>query len=377
MGRITVGYQDGGLHPLWLTNAGLRIARLMGAESLWLPDHYMGFIPSLVWKPEITPAAKVVHSPDGLFDPLQILAVAASRMRGVDVGTAVTEAYRRHPMSLAQSFVTLDHIAKGHAILGIGNGERENVEPYGLPWGKQVSRLEEALTIIRLLWASGGEPVTFEGKFWQLRDAVFNLPFHDGKPPRIWIASHAPRMLELTGRFGDGWLPTLRATPEEYGSRLRTILAAGAAAGRSMDHFVPCQMILVALGESRDQMIDIAMKSRLGAAMALLAPDAVWKAQGKSHPLGDGFGGFYDIVPPRVTEEQVDTAAREMTPELLLSSMYAGSPAEIRDEVAPLVEAGARHIIISNIGGSLTGGGPADIWRLGSLIRKLRRLSAR
>lgn len=374
MGRITVGYQDACLHPLWLTNAGLRLARLMGAESLWLPDHYMGFIPSLVWKPEITAAAKVVHSPDGLFDPMQILAVAASRIRGVDLGTAVTEAYRHHPMELAQSFVTLDHISRGHAILGIGNGERENVEPYGLPWGKQVARLEEALTIIRLLWTSGGQPLTFDGRFWSLRDAVFNLPLYQGKPPRIWIASHAPRMLGLTGRFGDGWLPTLRSTPEEYAARLRTILDAGKAAGRSMDHFVPCQMILVALGESRDQVIDLAMKSRLGAAMALLAPDAAWKAQGKTHPLGDGFGGFYDIVPPRVTEEQIDEAAREMTPELLLSSLYAGSPGEIRDEVAPIVAAGARHVIISNIGGSITGGGLSDLWRLGSLIRKLRRL---
>jgi len=130
----------------------------------------------------------------------------------------------------------------------------------------------------------------------------------------------------------------------------------------------------VALGESRDQVIDIAMKSRLGAALALLAPDAAWKLQGKTHPLGDGFGGFYDIVPPRVTEEQIDAAAREMTPELLLASMYAGSPGEIRDEVAPLAAAGARHIIVSNIGGSLTGGGAGDLWRLGSLIRKLRRL---
>ncbi|MFN2427474.1 MAG: LLM class flavin-dependent oxidoreductase, partial [Candidatus Binatia bacterium] len=310
----------------------------------------------------------------GLFDPLQILAVTATRIRGVDLGTAVTEAFRRHPMALAQSFATLDHISKGHAILGIGNGERENVEPYGLPWGKQVARLEEALTIIRLLWSSAGRPVTYEGNFWTLRDAIFNLPLYGGKPPRIWIAAHAPRMLDLTGRFGDGWLPTLRATPAEYSRRLETILAAGKAAGRSMDHFVPCQMILVALGESREQMIDLAMKSRLGAAMALLAPDAAWKAQGKTHPLGDGFGGFYDIVPPRITVEQIDTAAREMTPELLLSSMYAGSPGEVRDEVEPLVAAGARHVIVSNIGGSLTGGGVKDLWHLGSLIRKLRRL---
>jgi len=67
-------------------------------------------------------------------------------------------------------------------------------------------------------------------------------------------------------------------------------------------------------------------------------------------------------------------AGKTLSPEILLTSMYAGSPAEIRDEVAPLVEAGARHLIIANIGGAITGGGPRDLLRLASLIRKLRRL---
>lgn len=372
--RVTVGYQDGCIHPLWLTNTGLRVARLLGAESLWVQDHFMGFIPASVWNEEITPAAKVVHSPDGCFDPMQILALTAARMRGVDVGTAVTEAFRNHPMTLARAFVTLDHISKGHAILGIGNGEKENVEPYGLPWGKQVARMEEALEIITRLWTSNGEPVDYDGKIWKLRDAIFNLPLYGGKPPRIWIASHAPRMLALTGRFGDGWLPTLKSTPEQYRERLDAIAAAASNAGRSMDSFVPGQMILTAIGESRDQMIELAMKSRLGAAMSLLAPAEVWKECGREHPLGERFKGFYEIVPPRVTAEAIDQAAERLTPEILLSSMYAGSPAEIRDQLAPVVEAGARHIIITNMGGSLTGGGLGDFVRLGSLIRKLRRL---
>ncbi len=374
MRRVTVGYQEAGLHPLWLTNTSLRIARLFGAESLWLPDHYMGFISPLAWTPQHTPAAKVVHSPDGFFDPLQILAITASRMRGVKVGTLVTEAFRRHPMSIAQSFVTLDHISKGNAICGIGNGERLNVEPYGLEWRKQVARLEEALTIIRLLWGSNGKPVDFEGKIWKLRGAVFNLPLFAGRQPPIWVASHAPRMLALTGRFGDGWVPTLKTEAADYRARLDTILAAGREAGRSMDGFVAGNAIIVALGESREQVVETAMKSRVGVAMSLAAQAAVWASHGKTHPLGEKFNGFIDIVSSRITEEQLDTAASALTPEILLSSMYAGSPAEIRDELAPLVDAGARHLIIQNIGAALTGGGGADILRLGSLIRKLRRL---
>lgn len=374
MGRVTVGYQDGTIYPLWLVRMGMRLGRLFGARSLWVQDHFMGFIPAQVWKPEVTEAAKAIHSPDGCLDPLQILAVTAIRIRGVDVGTLVTEPIRRHPMSLAQSFVTLDHISRGHAILGIGNGERENVEPYGLPWEKQVARLEEALTIIRLLWESGGRPVSYTGRFWTLRDAIFNLPLYQGRPPRIWIAAHAPRMLRLTGRFGDGWVPAVRVGAEEYGRRLAAIRAAAAEAGRSFDHFVPGQTLLTAIGESRAQILDLAMKSRLGAALALLLPAEVWRAHGKVHPLGADHKGFIEIVPPRVTDEQLDQAVRDVTPEMIDEALFAGSPAEICEQVRPLVDAGARHLIVSNGGAALTGGKPIDIVRLGSLIRKLRRL---
>ena len=176
MRRVTVGYQDACVHPLWLSRLNLRLATLMGASALWLPDHFMSFTPAAVWRPEITPAARLVPSLDALLDPLQVLAITATRIRRVDLGTSVTESIRRHPMSLAQSFVTLDHIARGRAILGIGNGIRENTEPYGLSYADNVARLEEALVIIRRLWESGGAPVDYEGRFWRLRDAVFRLP---------------------------------------------------------------------------------------------------------------------------------------------------------------------------------------------------------
>src|SRR5262249_40662657 len=108
MGRVTVGYQDGCVYPLWLSRVNIRLARLMGAAAVWLPDHFMSFPPAEVWRPEITAAARVVPSLDALFDPLQMLAITATRIRRIDVGTSVTEGIRRHPMSLAQSFVTLD-----------------------------------------------------------------------------------------------------------------------------------------------------------------------------------------------------------------------------------------------------------------------------
>jgi phthiodiolone/phenolphthiodiolone dimycocerosates ketoreductase len=374
MGRVTVGYQDACVYPLWLSRLNTRLARMMGASALWVPDHFMSFTPGAVWRPEITAAARVVPSLDALFDPLQLLAMIARRIRGVDVGTSVTESIRRHPMALAQSFVTLDHISKGRAILGIGNGIRENTEPYGLPYGQNVERLEEALTIIRLLWGSGGAPVSYAGRFWQLRDAVFGLPLYAGRAPRLYVAAHFPRMLRLTGRFADGWLPGQKISAAEYRQRLAIIRTAAEEAGRRLETFTATQTVLVALGDSRERVLERAMNSRFCATMALGAPAGVWRAQGRAHPLGDGHGGFLDLVQSRVTVEQIDRAAATMTSEILLSLLYAGSASQICDEVAPLVDAGCRHFIIANIGASFTGDGAKGLWRLGDLMRRLRRL---
>jgi phthiodiolone/phenolphthiodiolone dimycocerosates ketoreductase len=370
---VTVGYLDACVHPLWLSRLNFRLATLMGAKALWVPDHFMSFTPEEVWRPEITPAARIVPSLDALLDPLQVLAVTATRIGRVDLGTSVTEAIRRHPMSLAQSFVTLDHIAKGRAILGIGNGIRENTEPYGLPYADNVARLEEALTIIRLLWGSGGRPIDFDGRFWRLRDAVFRLPLYGNRPPRLFVAAHYPRMLRLTGRFADGWLPGQKVTADEYAQRLGIIRDARAAAGRTGD-FVATQTVLAAIGESRTDVLARAVRSPVVASMMLGVPGAVWTAAGVTHPLGADHGGSLDLVPTRVHQPEIDRALATLRPEIVESMLYVGSVDEIVAQVAPLAGAGCRHFIVVNVGASFLGDGARGLVRLAQLMRRLRSL---
>src|SRR5213593_2481021 len=161
--HLSVGIESNCTAPLRLERVSMRLFKLMGVDSLLLPDHYLSFVPRSVWNPESTPAARLVPSTDAFFDPFVMMGMMATRYRRVRIGTGVTETFRRHPVTLAQAFVTVDHMTGGRAILGIGNGERENTEPYGIPFTRRVSRLEEALTIIRKLWDSGGEPVSVDG----------------------------------------------------------------------------------------------------------------------------------------------------------------------------------------------------------------------
>jgi len=376
MARLQVGIECGCIAPLWVERVSMRLAQLTGANSLLLPDHYLGFVPRALWKPEYTPAAKIVPSTDAFFDPFVMMGMMAARYRTMRIGTGVTEPFRRHPATLAQAFVTVDHMTGGRAILGIGNGERENTEPYGLPFTRRVGRLEEALAIIRALWESGGEPVSLDGPTWTLRDALFATPLYRGRPPRIWIAAHAPRMLGLTGRFGDGWYPTQKMTAQQYGAALATILAAAAEAGRPTAAFEPALQIQVALGRSRREVLEALVRVRTVKAMGLLIPGAIWKRHGLTHPLGEDFEGFSDIVPNAVPPEAIASAERQVTPELLGDAIYAGSVDEIVEEVAPLVGAGLRHVVLWNVGVLATGATGADVVRQTRLLWRLKRLEA-
>src|SRR5206468_4014106 len=79
--------------------------------------------------------------------------------------------------------------------------------------------------------------------------AVIGLGPYRGTYPPIWVAAHGPRTLRLTGRYGDGWLPTHQMEPEEYANHLREIRSAGFEAGRSMSSFTPSYEMTVVTAE--------------------------------------------------------------------------------------------------------------------------------
>src|SRR4051794_40557346 len=145
-----------------------------GFDAVWWPCHLMGWLPDSVWTEEYTALAAAQASPHIYFDPLTMMGAAGAATERLRVGVCVTDVIRRHPAMLAQQALTVDHLARGRSILGLGSGERMNVTPYGIEWRKPVGRLEEAIEGIRLLWGARG-PVDSDGDFFQLKAAVLGL----------------------------------------------------------------------------------------------------------------------------------------------------------------------------------------------------------
>ena len=165
--------------------------------------------PRSIFTPQYVGVAKLIPKIDAALEPWTLLGHLASRNRfaRLRLGVGVTDASRRNPAVTAQAAATLHLITRGRAILGIGVGEREGNEPYGVDWTKPVARFEEAVATIRALWNSGGALMSRESPYFPLRNAVFDLPPYRGKWPEIWIAAHGPRMLRATGRYADAWFP--------------------------------------------------------------------------------------------------------------------------------------------------------------------------
>jgi alkanesulfonate monooxygenase SsuD/methylene tetrahydromethanopterin reductase-like flavin-dependent oxidoreductase (luciferase family) len=144
------------------------------------------------------------------FDTWTFLAYVAGRTERVRLLPDVVNLPLRPPTVLAKSAASLDVLSGGRVELGIGAGAFwDAVEAMGGPRRtpkESVDALEEAITILRAFW-SGDRSVRFEGEHYRVSGAKPGPP--PAHPIGIWVGAYGPRMLRLTGRLGNAWLPSV------------------------------------------------------------------------------------------------------------------------------------------------------------------------
>ena len=334
-----------------LTRSNYAAAAAARVDSFWVPDHLNALFPRSLWNnPKYCGGAKLLPKADAYLEPWTMLGTIAARNRArLRLGIGVTDTGRRNPAVTAQAAATLQLLTRGRAILGIGTGEREGNQPYGVDWSKPVARFEEAMATIRALWNSNGELVNRDSPFFPLRNALFDLPPYKGKWPEIWIAGHGPRMLRAVGRYADGFYPAFPHTPEEYAQRLEAVRTAASDAGRDPMAIKPAIWLMtLAAGTPAD--LDEALDSEVIRAAALNAPDAFYARHGAQHPLGIGFTGAQDILPQEIDEQTALSHIKKIPTAVVRDALLCGTPDEIVDRAAQWRDAGVRYIVIANIG---------------------------
>lgn len=169
------------------------------------------------------------------LDSWTLLAALAGETSNIRLALNVANLPLRPPAVLARSVASLDVISGGRAELGLGAGAfPDGIESMGgrkLTPGQSVDQLAEAIEVIRAFWDMEGRSIKFEGDYYRIKGA------HPGPPPvhpiGIWLGAYKPRMLALTGRDADGWLPSVGyADPPDLPDMNSRIDEAARDAGR-------------------------------------------------------------------------------------------------------------------------------------------------
>lgn len=264
-------------------------AEATGFDSVWIGD-------SITARPR--------------HEPLTLLAAVAGRTRRVRIGTAVLLPALRHPVVLAHVVGTLDRIAEGRVILGVGIAAdapaiRKEFEAVGVPFPRRVGRFLETLAICRALWRQDG--VSFSGTHFTLHDVTVEpKPHRPGGPP-IWIGGSGPTALREAARF-DAWFPT-GPSVEFFSEHWPRIREAARTAGRAPDAVTGAAYVTLALDPSVSD-----AEKRL-----------------------DDFLETYYAAPARVIR------ARQ--------ACYAGPMAGCAEWLQRWIDAGTRHILLRFAGG--------------------------
>ncbi len=152
-----------------------------------------------------------------LLDTWTLLAFVAARTSTIRLAANVTNLPLRPPVVLARSVAALDLLSQGRIELGLGaGGVGDAVVAMGGPSrtpAQSVDALAEAIDVIRQVWdARAAGSVRTDGPHYRVRGAKRGPAL--AHPVSIWIGAYKPRMLELTGRLSDGWLPSEAYLPQ-------------------------------------------------------------------------------------------------------------------------------------------------------------------
>jgi alkanesulfonate monooxygenase SsuD/methylene tetrahydromethanopterin reductase-like flavin-dependent oxidoreductase (luciferase family) len=311
------------LYPLELIYEMTEFAEKIGLDSVMMGDHLV---------------AIGIKRREAL-EAWTTLAAIASRTCRIKLGTCVTDPHRRHPAVLAQTVATLDIVSGGRVIFAIGPGEAMNLDPYGIPWNKPVTRMRETIEILKKLWTE--QSVNYTGEFFKLHEAILEpKPIQKPHPP-IWVAGISPRTMRITAELADGWFPLL-LTPDQYRAGLSNIRHWADQVGRKSENVEPALFLYTVVAEDREkarQLIEVPAKMLL-----TLFPKSLVQL-GYSAPIEE-LNAFNFIVKPE-TVKMVLEKSTTIPSEAIQQFFVFGSPDDCIEGLEKYIKAGVRYFALA------------------------------
>ena len=277
-------------------------------------------------------------------DAVVPMAAFAAKTKKIKIGSGVVDCWTRNPARLASTFSTLDDLAPGRIILGIGAWWDPLASKVGIERKRPLKVMREVVTTVRALLAD--ETVSFSGDFVQLDGVELDYVYQERRPKEvpIYIGATGMKMMELSGEIADGVVLNYLVSPE-YNKRAMEHLEIGASkAGRSIDEIDRPQLVVCSLAEDRKEALDGA---RLMVTQYLGQQPHIMKASGVPEELLDEIG---KVLTWPATHEQVEAASKLVPDEVVQMICAAGTPDEVREKVAQYMKDGCTCPILYPLG---------------------------
>jgi len=268
------------------------------------------------------------------YDAITLMTTIATHTQRLHVGSAVVPVQTRTPVVLGQTAATLDHLAPGRVVLGIGLSSKVIVgDWHGLPFAPSLQQIREAVQIIRMV--ASGERVSFEGKFYRVKNFRLTAP-PPAKPVRVVLAALGPEMLELAGEIADGvvlnWIP-----PETVPASIEHLEIGARKAGRALAGFEIASFIRTCVTDDQ------------AAAREALAREITGYATVDAYASffrDAGFGEEVDRVNAAWRAGDRSGAVKQVSPRFLDGLGVVGSEAFCRERIAEFTRAGLTQPVI-------------------------------
>ncbi len=280
-------------------------------------------------------------------DAIVPMAAYAAVTEKIKIGSGVINNWTRNIGLLASTFLTLDDLAPGRMICGIGAWWDPLAENVGIQRTKPLTAMRETVEVMRRLLHM--ENVTFEGEFVHVNGIELDV-VHGRTEPRdvpIMIGATGPKMLQLAGEIGDGVVMNY-CVPVEYNDMALENIEIGAKrVGKTLDDIDRPQLVVCSVAEDHEEAID---SSRELLTQYLAQQPHIAKASGVSNDI---VAEIQSILGWPATHEQIQ-AAKHLVPDDLIHRITAsGTPDEARAKVDQYREHGCTTPILYPVGGDV------------------------
>jgi 5,10-methylenetetrahydromethanopterin reductase len=272
------------------------------------------------------------------------LAAFAAVTETIRVGSGVADCWSRNPARLAATFSTLDDLAPGRVLLGLGAWWDPLARKVGINRARPLTVMREVVTVVRALLHN--ETVSFDGQYVHFDGVELDYVYQErrAKEVPIYIGATGMQMMELAGEIADGVVLNYLVSPG-YNDRAMERLQTGLdRSGRKMKDFDRPQLVVCSVHEDEGTALDMA---RLMVTQYLGQQPHIMAASGVPQSLLDAVG---EVLTWPATHEQVEAASKLVPDEIVSMLTASGTPAQAQARVAEYVAHGATAPILYPLG---------------------------